>query len=144
MPQHHFYDRPPGGYDEELDPHYTNGLEQFFGEYAQHAAAFIIEPVVQGAGGMHFYSPEYLPIFRRLCDQHGLLLIYDEIATGFGRTGELFLSHHPKARPDIVCIGKALTGGYMTLAATITTLEVAETISKGEAGCTYARPHLHG
>ena len=144
LPQHHFYDRPPGGYDKPVDPRYVSGLEQFFTEHAGQAAAFIVEPVVQGAGGMHFYSPDYLPVFRRLCDAHDLLLIYDEIATGFGRTGELFLSHHPGARPDVVCIGKALTGGYLTLAATITTDEVATTIGNGEAGVLMHGPTFMG
>ena len=144
LPQHHFYDRPPGGYDQPVDPQYVSGLKQFFAEHAGQTAAFIVEPVVQGAGGMHFYSPSYLPVFRRLCDAHDLLLIYDEIATGFGRTGQLFLSHHPAARPDIVTIGKALTGGYMTLAATITTQQVAETIGNGEAGVLMHGPTFMG
>ncbi|CAH1002167.1 Adenosylmethionine-8-amino-7-oxononanoate aminotransferase [Neolewinella maritima] len=144
LPQHAFYDRPPGGVDEAIDQAYLEGLEQFFAEHAAHAVAFIVEPVLQGAGGMHFYSPAYLPEFRRLCDAHGLLLIYDEIATGFGRTGQLFLSHTASARPDIVCIGKALTGGYLTLAATITSAHVAETISGGAAGVLMHGPTFMG
>ena len=144
LPQHIFFDRPPGGYDAPVQQDYIEGLEQFFAHSASEAAAFIVEPVVQGAGGMHFYSPEYLPVFRRLCDQYGLLLIYDEIATGFGRTGKLFLSHYPEARPDIVTIGKALTGGYLTLAATITTEYVATTIGNGEAGVLMHGPTFMG
>ena len=142
LPEHRFHDRPPAGYDAEVDAGYVAGLEAFFATHAAEAAAFIIEPVVQGAGGMHFYSPAYLPIFRELCDRYGLLLIFDEIATGFGRTGPLFWAQSAGADPsreisclpDIMIIGKALTGGYLTLAATVCTEAVATTVSSGEAG----------
>ena len=142
LPRHQFYERPPGGYDSGIDPEYVTGLEKFFDKHAGTAAAFIVEPVVQGAGGMHFYNPAYLREFRRLCDAHGLLLIFDEIATGFGRTGKLFVSE--AVPPDILCVGKGLTGGYLTLAATACTDRVAETIGGSEVGIMMHGPTYMG
>ncbi|MBO2453545.1 adenosylmethionine--8-amino-7-oxononanoate transaminase [Actinomadura barringtoniae] len=134
MPQHVFAPPPPLGYVAEADETYLDELRALAAAHADELAAIIVEPIVQGAGGMRFYAPEYLQALRDLADEHGLLLILDEIATGFGRTGELWGCDHAEVTPDIMCVGKAMTGGYMTMAATLCTDRVAEGISRGEAG----------
>ncbi|GAB34251.1 adenosylmethionine--8-amino-7-oxononanoate transaminase [Gordonia otitidis] len=125
-----FVPRPPT----DFDPAYVDAVEAAVVGQRDALAAVIVEPLVQGAGGMRFHDPAYLGELRRICDEQNVLLIFDEIATGFGRTGELFAADHASVSPDIMCVGKALTGGYMTLAATLCTTAIAETISVGEAG----------
>ncbi|MCG7522176.1 adenosylmethionine--8-amino-7-oxononanoate transaminase [Ruegeria sp. Ofav3-42] len=134
----HFLPCPPISFDQEwTDDTTLNGLdalEELLETKSDQIAALILEPVVQGAGGMYFYHPKWLQRAQKMCKAHDVLVIFDEIATGFGRTGELFAMHHAAVVPDIVCLGKALTGGHITLAATITSENVARRIGESEAG----------
>ncbi|MGK2938234.1 MAG: adenosylmethionine--8-amino-7-oxononanoate transaminase [Solirubrobacteraceae bacterium] len=134
LTQHVFAPRPPDGFDAPLDPEWAAAVEELAVAHADELAAVIVEPVVQGAGGMRFHSPECLRFLRECCDRHDLLLILDEIATGFGRSGALFAADHANITPDIHCLGKALTGGYMTLAATLCTTAVADAITEHGGG----------
>ncbi|MBO2461309.1 adenosylmethionine--8-amino-7-oxononanoate transaminase [Actinomadura violacea] len=134
LARHVFAPVPPPGYTADPDQGYIDEVAKLAAEHAHELAGIIAEPIVQGAGGMRFYAPEYLRALRDIADEHGLLLILDEIATGFGRTGELWGCDHAEVVPDIMSVGKAMTGGYMTMAATLCTDRVADGITSGKAG----------
>jgi len=139
LPQHYFVPAPACPFGQPCPDSEMIAITDLLTKHHREIAAVIVEPVVQGAGGMHFYSADYLVQLRALCDAFDVLLIFDEIATGFGRTGKLFALEHAGVEPDILCLGKALTGGYMTLAATLCNDRISVGISEGEA-----RAFMHG
>ena len=134
LPEHIFAPRPPAGFAAALQERWREQTDALFARHGEEIAAVVVEPIVQGAGGMRFYAPAYLAHLRALCDRYGALLVADEIATGFGRSGRLFACEHAGVLPDVMCVGKALTGGYLSLAALLCSEEVAAGLSAGEGG----------
>ncbi|MCW8997062.1 MAG: adenosylmethionine--8-amino-7-oxononanoate transaminase [Psychromonas sp.] len=139
-----FAPQPSVTFEQQWEPSALDEITRIVTMHKDNIAAIILEPIVQGAGGMRFYHPQYLQGIRKLCDKYDLLLIADEIATGFGRTGKLFACEYADISPDILCVGKAITGGYMSLAATLTTDKIATTISQGKAGVFMHGPTFMG
>ena len=144
LSKHHFVAAPTAGVNEDCPETEMEEITDLLSTHHAEIAAVIVEPVVQGAGGMHFYSPDYLRKLRALCDAFDVLLIFDEIATGFGRTGKMFALEHAGVEPDLLCLGKSLTGGYMTLAATLCSERIADVISHSEAGAFMHGPTFMG
>jgi adenosylmethionine---8-amino-7-oxononanoate aminotransferase len=131
LPEQVFAQAPPGDFDTPAEPDYERHLADLIHRHAGELAAVIVEPVVQGAGGMRFHNPRYLRVLRELTRANDVLLVFDEIATGFGRSGELFAADHAGISPDVMCVGKSMTGGYLTMAAALCTSRIAEGISTG-------------